>query len=124
MGQTPQTEDRPDWFRPDVKEEIEPLVDIISIDCAIKVVALLPGVEKEDIRLRATEDALIILVDTSKRGYYKEVKLPAKVDPEKAETSYKNGVLEVNLPKKKGNANRVFSKFKLFLGNTERDYMV
>ena len=77
MGQTPQTEDRPDWFRPDVKEEIEPLVDIISIDCAIKVVALLPGVEKEDIRLRATEDALIILVDTSKRGYYKEVKLHA-----------------------------------------------
>jgi len=38
--------------------------------------------------------------DTAERKYYREVKLPAKVDPKKAKTTYKNGVLEVTLPKK------------------------
>ncbi|MBS7613189.1 Hsp20/alpha crystallin family protein [Candidatus Bathyarchaeota archaeon] len=36
-----------------------------------------------------------------KRKYYKEIELPEKVDPKKAKSTYKNGVLEVRLPKKK-----------------------
>lgn len=91
---------RPGKPRLDVKEEREPLVDVISQDNEIKVVAELPGVEKNDINLYGTETALTISVDTPRRKYYKEVELPAKVDHKKAKSTYKNGVLEVTLPKK------------------------
>jgi len=83
----------------DVKEEREPLVDIVDADSEIKVIVELPGVAKEDINLMGTQDKLTISVDTQHRKYYKEIELPAKVDPKKAESTYKNGVLEVTLPK-------------------------
>ena len=83
----------------DLKEEREPLVDVISADGEIKVVAELPGVEKEDIKLHGTESTLAISVDTTKRRYFKEVELPTKIDPKKAKTTYKNGVLEITIPK-------------------------
>jgi len=85
----------------DVKEEREPLVDVISTDNEIKVVAELPGVEKKDIKLHSTEKTLTISVDTPQRRYYKEVELPTTVDPKTAKSVYKNGVLEVTLTKTK-----------------------
>jgi len=91
---------QPTRFGPRIKEEREPLVDVYTTDGEVKVIAELPGVNKEDIQLHGTEDTLTISVDTPERKYYKEVKLPAKVDPKGAKTSYKNGVLEVTLPKK------------------------
>ncbi len=91
---------RPTKLGPEIREEREPLVDIYSTNGEIKVVAELPGVNKEDIKLHGTEDTLTISVDTEERKYYKEVKLPAKVNPKEARTSYKSGVLEVTLPKK------------------------
>lgn len=84
-----------------IKEEREPLVDIINTDGEIKVIAEIPGVEKEDIKLHGTETSLTISVDTPQRKYYKEVELPEKVDPKQAKSTYKNGVLEVSLPKKR-----------------------
>ena len=83
----------------DVREEREPLVDVMSTDGEVKVIAELPGVEKEDIKLHGTEEMLTISVDTPKRKYFKEVELPARVRIKEAKTSYKNGVLEVTLPK-------------------------
>lgn len=84
---------------PEVKEEREPLVDIVETDDEIHVVAELPGVEKEDINLHGTEESLTISVDTPKSKYYKEITLPKKVIVTQARTGYKNGVLEVTLPK-------------------------
>jgi len=84
----------------DIKEEREPLVDIMSTDGEIRVVAELPGVEKKDIKLRGTEKSLTISVDTPQRKYFKEVELPSRVDPAKAKSTYKNGVLEVTLQKR------------------------
>jgi HSP20 family protein len=84
---------------PQVKEEREPLVDIVETNGEIHVVAELPGVEKGDIKLHGTEDSLTISVDTSNYKYYKEVELPVKVRVREAHSSYKNGVLEVVLPK-------------------------
>jgi HSP20 family protein len=82
-----------------VKEEREPLVDVISTNGEIKVVVELPGVEKKDIKLHGTEETLTISVNTEERKYFKEVKLPAKAQPKEAKSVYKNGVLEVTLPK-------------------------
>lgn len=67
----------------------------------VKVVAELPGVEKSDVKLHGTEDTLTISVDTPQRKYFKEVRLPAKVDVKETKSTYKNGVLEVTLSKTK-----------------------
>ena len=85
--------------KPQVKEEREPLVDIIETDGEVHIVAELPGVEKNDIKLHGTGDTLTISVDTAQRKYYKEVMLPTGVKVKEAKTQYKNGVLEVKLPK-------------------------
>ena len=90
---------KPSRLGPRVKEEREPLVDIIEADGEVHIVVELPGVEKSDIKLHGTEDALTISVDTPQRKYYKEITLPAKVNAKEAKTEYKNGVLEVKLPK-------------------------
>ena len=84
----------------DVKQEREPLVDIVDSNGEIKIIAELPGVEKEEIKLSSTEDELTISVESPERKYYKEIDIPSKIDPKKAKTSYKNGVLQVTLPKK------------------------
>ncbi len=84
---------------PEVREEREPLVDIVDTENEIRVVAELPGVEKNDIKLHGTEDSLEISVDTEQSKFYKEVELPAKVRVKEAKSTYKNGVLEVTLPK-------------------------
>jgi HSP20 family protein len=90
---------KPSLEGPKVKEEREPLVDIIESDGEIHIVVELPGVDKEDIKLRGTETALTILVDVPQRKYYKEIKLPVRVNVKEARTVYKNGVLEVKIPK-------------------------
>ncbi|MBT8171951.1 Hsp20/alpha crystallin family protein [Candidatus Bathyarchaeota archaeon] len=85
--------------RLNVKQEREPLVDIVDLEAEIKVIVELPGVEKEDIKLSGTDERLTISVNTNKRKYFKEIKIPTKIVPKKARSSYKNGVLEVTLPK-------------------------
>jgi HSP20 family protein len=84
---------------PEVKEEREPLVDVVDANSEVRVVVELPGVEKTDIKLHGTEDSLTISVDTPQYKYYKEVTLPEKVKVREAKSNYKNGVLEVILPK-------------------------
>jgi HSP20 family protein len=90
---------------PEVKEEREPLVDIVDTDKEIHVVAELPGVEKTDIKLHGTDDSLTISVDTPQYKYLKDVGLPSKVKVQEAKSTYKNGVLEVVLPKVEPNNN-------------------
>ncbi|MGC8982344.1 MAG: archaeal heat shock protein Hsp20 [Desulfurococcaceae archaeon] len=87
--------------RPEIIEEREPLVDVFERGDEVVVVAEIPGVDKEKIDLKVTEDGktLIIKASNEERKYYKEVDLPAKVDPESAKASYKNGILEVRLKK-------------------------
>lgn len=85
----------------ELKGEREPLVDVISEEEVIRVVAELPGVNKEDIQLDVADRLLTIKVDTPERKYYKEVELPEEAEAEGAKATYKNGVLEVTLKKKK-----------------------
>lgn len=79
----------------------EPLVDVINEAEQVRVLAELPGVEKSDIKTTISEDMLTIKVETPTRKYYKEVQLPAGVDPESSKANYNNGVLEINLRKLK-----------------------
>lgn len=85
-----------------IREESEPLVDVVEEKREVTVVAELPGVDKEGIKVSATERHLTISVDTPEHRYYKEVELPARVEPKSATASYKNGVLQVRLKKTTG----------------------
>lgn len=89
--------------KPSIKEEIDqrkPLVDVIETDEEIQVIAEMPGVNKEDIELSASETKLEIKAEGENRKYYEVVDLPDEVDPDSAKARYNNGVLEVVLKKK------------------------
>jgi HSP20 family protein len=78
---------------------IEPLVDVVEEDGEIIVVAEVPGVDKDEIKVRVKGTALTIHSDNPNRPYHKEVNLPAKVSREEARSAIRNGVLEVRLKK-------------------------
>ncbi|WP_338603487.1 archaeal heat shock protein Hsp20 [Sulfolobus tengchongensis] len=88
--------------KPMISEEREPLADVIEKDKEIKVVVEVPGVNKDNIKVKITDNGrkLIITAKSEDRQYYKEIELPAEVDEKSAKASYKNGVLEVTLQKK------------------------
>jgi len=84
-----------------LQDRREPLVDVIEDAESVKILAELPGVDKQDIKLTATPKGLTISVDNPLRKYYKELEFPAEVDESTAKSSYKNGVLEAVFGKKK-----------------------
>ena len=84
----------------EIQDKREPLVDVVSSDKEVRVIAELPGVRKEDIDLALNEKSLTIKVDREDRRYYKELELPGVVDPKGAKSSYNNGILEVTVPLK------------------------
>jgi HSP20 family protein len=79
-----------------VKDEREPLVDVIRGKDELRVVAEVPGVNKEDLRVTADESSLTIESTTGQPRYHKRVDLPEIVDPKTAKSTYKNGILEVS----------------------------
>ncbi|MBI2958193.1 MAG: Hsp20 family protein [Chloroflexi bacterium] len=86
---------------PAVSETREPLVDVMDEGQHITVVAELPGVEQEDIRVKVTGDVLEVSASAGDRKYHREVVLPAAADASSIKTSYKNGVLEIKLDKQR-----------------------
>jgi HSP20 family protein len=92
-----------------------PRVDVIDHDRDIMVKAELPGVDKKDVNLSLTDHTLTIRAETSKEekqeeeNYYRReisrgsfsrsVMLPETVDIDKASASFKDGILEIVLPK-------------------------
>jgi HSP20 family protein len=87
-----------------VKEEREPLVDIIRGKEELRVVAELPGVNKENLRVSADESSVTIeSAATGEPRYHKRIDLPDAVDPASAKSTYRNGILELSFRlKKKG----------------------
>lgn len=71
-------------------------LDIHETDESIRVVADIPGVEKEAIDLKCDGTTLYIDASGDGREYRERVDLPARVDEHSADASYNNGVLEVS----------------------------
>lgn len=92
-----------------------PHVDVIDRDNEIIVKAELPGVNKNDIDVSVTEDSVTIKGSTrheekeEKDNYYRSeisrgeflrtIALPAAVDGTKAKANFKDGMLELVMPK-------------------------
>lgn len=74
-------------------------VDVQEYDDEIRVVADIPGVEKEDITLKCDGKALTLRAEGDRRSYDEHVSLPTAVDEHSASATYNNGVLEVVLEK-------------------------
>ncbi|MFQ3307889.1 MAG: HSP20 family protein [Candidatus Nanohaloarchaea archaeon] len=90
-------------------------VDIQEDDEEIKITADLPGVQKEDINLKADEDGISITAEheaeieeenekyvrreRSRKTYQRTVRWPAEVNPESITANYENGVLKITAEK-------------------------
>jgi HSP20 family protein len=95
----------------------KPLADIYETDKEFVSVMEMPGVSKEDIRINLTEDAIEVKVEKKAEkkeedkkkgiyrmerryaGFYRCLGLPKNVEADKISASYKDGVLELRMPK-------------------------
>lgn len=100
---------------PSLREWKVPSVDVVDRDEEVFVRAEIPGIEKEDLDVSIVERILRIKGSTrheeEKRDedYYRQeirsgsfsrtVLLPSEVNTAKAKASYKDGILELHLPK-------------------------
>jgi HSP20 family molecular chaperone IbpA len=82
-----------------VREQREALVDVFDKKDEVLVVTELPNVKREDIELHRAGDFLTVSVNKPQLKNVKTIKLPTQVNIKEAEINYKNGVLEVTLPK-------------------------
>lgn len=84
-----------------VAETREPLVDVLDEGERLVVIAELPGVAEKDIHVQVKEDILELTAEAGDRKYRKEILLPGAVAAESMESSYRNGILEIKLRKRK-----------------------
>jgi len=80
-----------------IKDEVrEPLTDVFEDKDNVKLYMELPGVEKDDIQLNIADGH----AEVKAKNFFKAIDLPTKdVESDKAVANYKNGVLEVTIPK-------------------------
>ncbi|TFH87903.1 Hsp20/alpha crystallin family protein [Billgrantia azerbaijanica] len=110
-----------DWIHPLRWERLSPFeprlprVDILDRDAEVVVRAEIPGIEREDLDVSVTDRTVTIKGESRKETrdeegeYYRceisrgsvlrAVELPCDIDADKAEASFRNGVLELTLPK-------------------------
>jgi len=85
--------------RQTTEEEVrEPLIDVFEDNDNIKLYVELPGVEETDIQLNISRSR----AEIKAKNFHRTIDLPtADIETDKATTNYKNGVLEVTIPKTK-----------------------
>lgn len=92
-----------------------PKVDVIDRDNEINIRAELPGIDKNDIEVMMSDNILTIKgsskkeekeeqgdyyrCETSQGSFSRSMVLPADVNTDKASAKFKDGVLDLNLPK-------------------------
>ena len=102
------------WPEP-IEDYWTPAIDLVEGDSHIEVKAELPGLKKDDIKVRVEDNVLSISGERKKEKevkegryyrveryygkFYRCVELPTEVDPEKIKATYKDGVLSITLPK-------------------------
>ncbi len=100
-----------------------PRTEMFERDNQMVVRVELPGMEKNDVRVSVVGDVLVIegerrqtQTQDQQRGFYRsewsyghfhrELPLPESVDPGQVHAKFKNGVLEIELPKPKQTSSR------------------
>jgi len=78
----------------------------------LRVVLDMPGVEKSDIQVDATEQNAVVRAERSNRKYHAEIQLKVEVQPESGKAEYKNGLLEISFSLK-DKANKGFKRVNI-----------
>ena len=100
----------------DRQENYYPSIDIRETDKEYKISAELPGLESKDVDISINNDVLTIKgqkklekeekgenffrMERSYGSFFREIPLPLEIDSNKIEAIFKNGVLDIHLPKK------------------------
>jgi HSP20 family protein len=86
---------------PQLTAEREPLADIVTTDNEVKVIVEMPGINKEDINVKAYDNSVeISTTEKAQRKYYRMVEIPSDADTNTVKSTYKNGILEIIFNKK------------------------
>jgi HSP20 family protein len=62
----------------------------------LRLILEMPGVEKQNINIEATEDRAVITAENGEKRYRAELSLKAPVRPDSGKAEYKNGMLEIS----------------------------
>ncbi len=91
---------------PRVSETREPIIDVFDEKNHVLVIVELPGIDEKSIKIDlkkparpAGGDILLLEAESKERKYVKEILLPAQIDLESREMSFKNGLLELKFKK-------------------------
>ncbi|WP_461833616.1 Hsp20/alpha crystallin family protein [Desulfothermus sp.] len=98
------------------REVTYPAINISENEKEIKVKAELPGLEPKDVELTIQNNTLILKgekkleeeekkdnfhrIECSYGSFYRSIPLPTEIDESKVSAKFKNGILEIRLPKK------------------------
>ncbi len=87
----------------ELKASIEPYTEITDFEDQIEICLELPGVEKEDLKLNFDEKGEELTVEAKRDGrkFYKEIKLPIKLDIKDYTLELKNGIACLKFKRKK-----------------------
>ena len=81
---------------PALTAEREPLADVMTTDKDVKVTVELPGISKNDIKIKAYDGAVeVSTTETAPKKYHRIIDLPPDADIETAKSKYTNGILEI-----------------------------
>ena len=110
-----QTQTRSDWEEKFFNEPaIAPAIDIYEEENSYFLNAEMPGLTKEDLKIKVEEDNLLIMgksnseEDSDKNyiikescsgNYFRKIKISDQIDSENISASYENGKLFIELPK-------------------------
>jgi HSP20 family protein len=78
-----------------VQEIREPVVDVFEEEDYTLVIAEMPGISAQDVRLDVKDDLLTISAEKGDKKYSKEVLLPRNYSKEKMLIACNNGILEI-----------------------------
>ena len=108
---------RAGWKTPEMEGFRQPLADVFETDKEVVVTVELPGVKKEDIDVRVTENSVEVKAEVKSevkeekegvyraertyQGFYRVIPLPTEVKANEAKATYNNGVIEIRIPKAK-----------------------
>ena len=84
---------------PKVDEEREPITDMFDEKNEIVVIAEMPGIDENDLKINLKEDILELSAASKNRTYRKELLLPVKVLQQNLRHKFTNGILEIRIKK-------------------------
>ena len=70
-------------------------VDVHETDDEVRVIADLPGVQKDEISVQCDGEHVTISAHGQTREYDERISLPGAVDPRSGDATYNNGILEI-----------------------------